>query len=217
MREVIQLQIRVYRRRQEWHQQFEKWRLNTAMKKAFRNGLIAYLGCFIVFALTVSGRSWVSGLMVIGWQAISPWYGPLLYSTLISSAVVLVSAHRCHRFIQGSLTNDPAFFAMWKPDNHDEMRNSYVAFKGDDLQNSEDDENVAMAAAARDSEREWFLSTIGIAESASMEEIKSAYRRTLKLVHPDHVADMGLEVSQVATDMTKRLNSAYQKVINGIA
>lgn len=58
------------------------------------------------------------------------------------------------------------------------------------------------------SARTWYQ-TLGVAESASREEIDRAYRQQISQHHPDKVATLGLEIRQLAEARTKEINAAY--------
>lgn len=51
--------------------------------------------------------------------------------------------------------------------------------------------------------------TLGITPSASFEEIKAAYRRTMKLWHPDRHGERSEVLRQAAEEKTKAINAAY--------
>lgn len=57
--------------------------------------------------------------------------------------------------------------------------------------------------------------TLGLKSSASVEEIKAAYKNHVKLYHPDRVAATAgsPEVQQLATDLTRRIRDAYELVL----
>jgi len=52
-------------------------------------------------------------------------------------------------------------------------------------------------------------SILGIKSSATNEEIKSAYKQKMKEYHPDRVADLGIELKQLAEQKTQQINNAY--------
>jgi DnaJ-domain-containing protein 1 len=49
--------------------------------------------------------------------------------------------------------------------------------------------------------------------SASLEEIKSAYKRKTSKYHPDKVSSLGPEFTPIAEKMTKQINAAYDEAI----
>jgi DnaJ-class molecular chaperone len=48
-----------------------------------------------------------------------------------------------------------------------------------------------------------------VTASASIEEIKAAYRRMIALYHPDRVDGLGVELRTVAERRAKEINEAY--------
>ena len=55
----------------------------------------------------------------------------------------------------------------------------------------------------------WYQ-TLGVAESASREEIERAYRVQISQYHPDKVATLGEDIRRVAEARTKEINAAYE-------
>jgi len=54
--------------------------------------------------------------------------------------------------------------------------------------------------------------TLGVDRSASDDEIKAAYRRMAKQYHPDRVAHLGPEFTDMATDKFAQINAAYDAI-----
>ena len=54
------------------------------------------------------------------------------------------------------------------------------------------------------------LSTFGLEESATFDQVRSAYRELVKGYHPDKVAHLGPDLRRVAEAKTKEINSAYR-------
>ncbi|MDR0478054.1 MAG: DnaJ domain-containing protein [Desulfobulbaceae bacterium] len=63
--------------------------------------------------------------------------------------------------------------------------------------------------SSRISERERALAVLGLAEGASEEEIKQAYRALSMQYHPDKVQHLGAEFQRVAEAKMKEINAAY--------
>lgn len=59
-------------------------------------------------------------------------------------------------------------------------------------------------------EEPWHV-TLGVRPSASIDEIKWAYRQQIAKYHPDKVAQLGPELQRVATQMSTRINAAYEE------
>ena len=54
----------------------------------------------------------------------------------------------------------------------------------------------------------WFR-ILEVAESASKDEIASAYKQKIRQYHPDKVANLGPEIRQIAEAKSKEINTAY--------
>ena len=57
-----------------------------------------------------------------------------------------------------------------------------------------------------------FYETLGVARSASDDEIKKAYRAMAKKYHPDTVANLGEEIKKKATEKFRSVNEAYEEL-----
>ncbi len=55
----------------------------------------------------------------------------------------------------------------------------------------------------------WFR-ILEVAESASMSEISTQYKRKIREYHPDKVAALGKELRELAEFKSKEINSAYE-------
>jgi DnaJ-class molecular chaperone len=60
----------------------------------------------------------------------------------------------------------------------------------------------------------WF-EVLGVAPTASTDEIKAAYRKRVRQYHPDRVEGMGFELRQIAEQKMKQLNAAYDRALRG--
>lgn len=58
------------------------------------------------------------------------------------------------------------------------------------------------------------LKAFGLTDSATLDEIKSAYREQIKAYHPDKVSHLGAELRAVAEAKTKEFNSAIKVLTN---
>ncbi len=59
---------------------------------------------------------------------------------------------------------------------------------------------------------------LGLAESASRDEVKRAYRRKMSQYHPDKLVSKGLpdEMIEIATERTKQFRAAYERIQESI-
>jgi DnaJ like chaperone protein len=60
----------------------------------------------------------------------------------------------------------------------------------------------------------WF-EVLGVAATASIDEIKAAYRERVRQYHPDRVEGLGFEFRQIAEQKMKQLNAAYDCALRG--
>ena len=56
-------------------------------------------------------------------------------------------------------------------------------------------------------------SVLGVQPGVSNSELKSAYRKQLKLNHPDLVASMSDDIKKVAHERTQAINEAYKAIV----
>ncbi len=74
------------------------------------------------------------------------------------------------------------------------------------------EENAAMTADIP-SEEDWIL-ILGVSESATIEEVKEAYKTLIKQNHPDRVQGMSLAFKKLAEVETKKINAAYRQALS---
>ena len=60
----------------------------------------------------------------------------------------------------------------------------------------------------------WF-GVLGVQPTASMDEIKAAFRERARQYHPDRVAGLGPEFREIAEKKMKQLNEAYDFAVRG--
>jgi hypothetical protein len=68
------------------------------------------------------------------------------------------------------------------------------------------------APARTAAERTWFC-VLGLSPSATIDEIKQAYKLQIKQNHPDRVHDMSPMFRELAEAETKKLNAAYEEAL----
>ena len=56
---------------------------------------------------------------------------------------------------------------------------------------------------------------LGVSSLASLDELKAAYRKKIKICHPDRFAYLGEEMKRLAEEETKALNAAYAAALAG--
>ena len=53
---------------------------------------------------------------------------------------------------------------------------------------------------------------LGVDQGASREEIRKAYQHKIREYHPDRIAEMGIELRELAEKRTKEINAAYAQL-----
>jgi hypothetical protein len=64
-------------------------------------------------------------------------------------------------------------------------------------------------------ETAWF-SILGVSRSATIDEVKQAYKMKIKQNHPDRVQEMSPSFQELAEAETKKLNAAYQEALQSL-
>jgi len=62
-------------------------------------------------------------------------------------------------------------------------------------------------------DRNWYA-VLGLPESASIEEVRKAYKALIKQNHPDRVHDMSPALRTLAESETKLINAAYRQALH---
>jgi hypothetical protein len=74
-------------------------------------------------------------------------------------------------------------------------------------------DEVAAAAADSQSDEDW-IRILGVSESATLEEVKTAYKTLIKQNHPDRVQGMSQAFKKLAEVETKKINAAYRQALS---
>jgi hypothetical protein len=72
------------------------------------------------------------------------------------------------------------------------------------------DGEIPAADAGNDNEGDTWFAVLGLSPSATIEEVKEAYKSLIKQNHPDRVHGMAKVFVTLAETKTKKLNAAYQ-------
>jgi DnaJ-domain-containing protein 1 len=73
---------------------------------------------------------------------------------------------------------------------------------------SESKSDSQKRARTDDKKQQWF-EVLGVSPSASVAEIKTAYRTKISGYHPDRVASLAEELRELAEERSKAINDAY--------
>ena len=69
-------------------------------------------------------------------------------------------------------------------------------------------------ASSNTSDREFFYTVLGLEITASIEEVKTAYRKLVKLTHPDRFANETPEVQKQMSEKFRKVQEAYESIVN---
>ena len=74
-------------------------------------------------------------------------------------------------------------------------------------------EEITAATADIHSEEDW-IRILGVSKSATIEEVKEAYKTLIKQNHPDRVQGMSQAFKKLAEVETKKINAAYRQALS---
>jgi DnaJ-domain-containing protein 1 len=74
-------------------------------------------------------------------------------------------------------------------------------------------DEIAAAAADSQGDKDW-IRILGVSESATLEEVKTAYKTLIKQNHPDRVQGMSQAFKKLAEVETKKINAAYRQALS---
>jgi DnaJ-domain-containing protein 1 len=73
--------------------------------------------------------------------------------------------------------------------------------------------DIAAATAEIESDENW-IRILGVSESATIQEVKEAYKMLIKQNHPDRVQGMSQAFKKLAEVETKKINAAYRQALS---
>jgi hypothetical protein len=197
---VIRLQRRPLQRLRAWLR-VRIWRF------ALGSALVAYSGCFafLMFAVPASRAE----QLIARIETPLSWYpldGYFFYANAVAAAFVLITGPLFLVIGRAWLFNEHSVdlcalkaFADADPDQVlDQRRAEITSLNAPEQTHEQDCEGAG-----------WFK-VLGLSHSATLEEVKEAYKMLVKQNHPDRVQGMSPAFRKLAETETKKLNVAYQ-------
>jgi hypothetical protein len=105
------------------------------------------------------------------------------------------------------VTADPAGLSLTS-EFRDELRavlGTAEPFGEPEMETADDDDSSSV--------QNWAFRVLDLAPSASIDEVKAAYRRLMKEHHPDRVAKLSEDLRAFAEEKTKEINQAYDQIV----
>lgn len=77
----------------------------------------------------------------------------------------------------------------------------------------QDEEHERQRRAEKEGRSLLWNEVLGIDLTASLEEIRLAYKKKISMYHPDKVSNLGPEFNEIAQRKSKEINAAYEQAI----
>ena len=179
---------------------------------ALGRALAAHVAGLALLALAfhVVGEPAWADEVTVGAGKMLVWY-PIderfFYANAIATGIAAVAA--------------PLFYLLRRMSLHYEYEVEFCTFReladGNpdctlDQTQADDDSPQQEHASDGGADASWFA-VLGLSSSATLEEIKEAYKALIKQNHPDRVHGMSAAFKQLADAETKKLNAAYQQAL----
>jgi hypothetical protein len=168
-------------------------------------GALAVHVLLLTLSMVALESSWASEL-IVGAKTPMTWY-PLDARIFYANAAAAILA----------AASAPAFFLLRWVNLRHRYSFEFCALKefayGDPnrvIEQLKADGEIPAADASNDNDGDIWFAVLGLPPSATIEEVKEAYKSLIKQNHPDRVHGMAQAFVTLAETKTKKLNAAYQ-------
>lgn len=154
---------------------------------------ILWLSCFVdafVILLLVTGKE------PLGWT--------IFISGVTSAGITYASGSIVLPRVRARLRMENEYAAEMKRSKENPDISSETDYS-DDTTNE-----YSQASTKGDREHTWY-EILGVSPTATLDQIKKAYRDKIVQYHPDKVTNLGPELKEVALRMSQKINSAYSQ------
>jgi hypothetical protein len=168
-------------------------------------GALAVHVLLLTLLMVALESSW-AGELIVGAKNPMTWY-PLDARIFYANAAAAILA----------TASAPAFFLLSWVNLRHRYSFEFCALKefayGDPnrvIEQLKADGEIPPADASNDNDGDTWFAVLGLSPSATIEEVKEAYKSLIKQSHPDRVHGMAQAFVTLAETKTKKLNAAYQ-------
>jgi DnaJ domain len=171
-------------------------------------GALAVHVLLLTLLMVALESSW-AGELIVGAKNPMTWY-PLDARIFYANAAAAILA----------TASAPAFFLLSWVNLRHRYSFEFCALKefayGDPnrvIEQLKADGEIPPADASNDNDGDTWFAVLGLSPSATIEEVKEAYKSLIKQSHPDRVHGMAQAFVTLAETKTKKLNAAYQHAL----
>jgi hypothetical protein len=188
------------------------WVHGLSVRFALGYAVAAYLvGLTLLIATAALSERWL-GMPAESWVPLLLWcpLGPVVCANALSIAFALLAGPVAYLLRRVALRREYRFefrllkdLAQSDPDGVERAEQSGAIHLNDELE---------ILSIGPEEQRDCF-EILGLPPSASMEELRAAYKRLIKQYHPDRVYGLAPAFTKLAEAQTRRLNAAYQQAL----
>lgn len=182
---------------------------------AFSGALVTYVTiAFLVVAFFILKRSASAGDYMSGASDAFVWYPideHLIYANAVAAGFAALASPVCYILRWVALCRQYSLeFCVFKEFAKTEPGQLFDQF---DAEDSTQDQAPPEDPGTDSDVHNWHT-VLGLSETASIEEIRTAYKALIKQNHPDRVYDMSPALRKLADSETKMINAAYCQALH---
>lgn len=193
-------------------ERLKAWTRVLSVRFALGYAVAAYLvGLTLLLASAVLSVRWL-GMPADTWAPLLLWcpLGPVVCANALSIAFALLAGPVAYLMRRMALRREYRFeFRVLKDLAQSDPRRIERQEQGGAIHVNDDLESLSIEPEER---RDCF-EILGLPPSASMEELRTAYKRLIKQYHPDRVHGLAPAFTKLAEAQTRKLNAAYEQAL----
>ena len=200
---LCQLELKVVGHKQALSEEYWEWKRRHFFALAGRATLAAYIGS--VVALIIICPEWLRIFQPSSSPGLTSYYGPLVISACTASATALGTWSIYRIRIPEFSPERPIGVCNLKIEEFVTPAPKLISDPLDEPESEPEDAVAGDKASPYD--------VLGVAPTASREEIMAAWRHLVKLYHPDFEQNRGSELKDLAERKTKLINWAKDEAL----